>query len=56
MLLIHCLFLPPLFVGLLCLVLICYAVLSDLSSFCNHLDEQESSCLLYFNCLAVSVL
>ena len=39
--LILCLLLLPLFVGVLCLVLVLYAVLSVLSSFVIHLDREE---------------
>ena len=40
----------PFFVGVLCLVFVCYALRSVLSSFFNHLDEDErSGC---FNCLS----
>ena len=37
--------------GFLRLVLVCYAVLSVLSSFCNHLTEEEKAGCCYFNCL-----
>ena len=50
LLLIHCLFLLPLFVGVLCWSWFCYVVLSVLSSFAIILMGKMSS-LLYLYCL-----
>ena len=41
----------PLFVGVLCLSLLCYAVLCVRSRFCDHLEEEEKS-----GCFAIIVL
>ena len=40
----------PLFVGVLCLPLLCYALLCVHSGFCNHLEEEEKA-----GCFAVVV-
>ena len=41
----------PLFVGVLCLPLFCYALLCVHSSFCNHLEQKEKA-----GCFAIIVL
>ena len=51
LLLIYCLMYIPLFVGVLCLSLFCYALLCVHSSFFNHLEEEEKA-----GCFAIFVL
>ena len=50
----------PLFVGVLCLSLLCYAVLCVRSRFCDHLEEEEKSgcfAILYYRCtVTINVL
>ena len=51
LLLIYCLMFFPLFVGVLCLSLFCYALLCVHSSFFNHFKEEDKSV-----CFAIFVL
>ena len=44
----------PLFVGVLCLSLFCYALLCVLSSFANHLEEEERTGCFAFTVLRIS--